>query len=215
MVGASTPGNRFWCSEELVPWANTVRAALSSCRLKSIETDAPDAALQFARLSGFSPIVTTASLHNAPLLQTLGATHVLDRNVPSDRLIAEATKLAGGLFEVVYDAISSSNTLGVAYALTARGGNLVVVLPEAAEELETKSKEDGKSVHMAHGLFVAPVNHAIGRTLLDALPSLLQNGDIMVSGQPPVYRVHLLRVSDGDSKPPSNSQTARRSCPAA
>ncbi|KAM5538084.1 hypothetical protein V8D89_008281 [Ganoderma adspersum] len=135
-------------------------------------------AIQLACLSGFSPIITTASLHNAPLLESLGATHVLDRNLPSDQLIAEATKLAGGPFGVVYDAISTSDTLGVAYALTARGGSLVVVLPEAAEELETKAKEDGKDVHLAHGLFVAPVNHEIGGTLLDALPSLLENGDI-------------------------------------
>ncbi|KAM5538085.1 hypothetical protein V8D89_008282 [Ganoderma adspersum] len=132
--------------------------------------------IQFARLSGFSPIITTASLHNAPFLQTLGATHVLDRNLPSDQLIAEATKLARGPFEIVYDAISTPDTLGVAYALTARGGSLVVVLP--AEELATKAKEDGKHVHMANGLFIIPANHGIGRTLLDALPSLLVSGDI-------------------------------------
>ena len=173
-------------------------------------------AIQFARLSGFSPIITTASLHNAPLLQTLGATHVLDRSLPSDQLIAEATKLAGGLFEVVYDAISTPDTLDVTYALTARGGNLVVVLP--AEELVTKAKEDGKGVHMAHGLFIAPENHEIGRTLLDALPSLLESGDIKVSGLTRsrschaafVYAQYNLLSADAESR--SRSRTARRSC---
>ena len=173
------------------------------------------AAIQFARLSGFSPIITTASLHNAPFLQTLGATHVLDRSLSSEQLVAEATKLAGGPFEIVYDAISTPDTLDVTYALTARGGNLVVVLP--AEELVTKAKGDGKGVHMAHGLFIAPENHEIGRTLLDALPSLLENGDIKVSGLTRsgschaafVYAYNLLSA-DAESR--SRSRTARRSC---
>ena len=136
--------------------------------------------IQYARLSGFSPIVTTASLHNTSLLKGLGATHVLDRNLPADQLIAEATKIAGGPFEVVYDAVSLPDTLPVAYALTAQGGSLVVVLP--ADELQKKAKDDGKFVHNAQGLFVAPANHDIGRSLLDALPSLLESGDIKVSG---------------------------------
>ena len=135
--------------------------------------------IQFARLSGFSPIITTASLRNAPLLESLGATHVLDRTLSSEQLIAEAKKLAGGPFDVVYDAISHPETLGVAYPLTAQGGSLVVVLP--AEEQVGKAKEDEKRVLLAQGLFVAPVNREIGRTLLDTLPSLLESGEIKVS----------------------------------
>ncbi|KAG6811821.1 hypothetical protein H0H92_005680 [Tricholoma furcatifolium] len=37
--------------------------------------------LQLAKLSGFSPIVTTASLSNAKYLKSLGATHVIDRTI--------------------------------------------------------------------------------------------------------------------------------------
>ncbi|KAI1788355.1 GroES-like protein [Ganoderma leucocontextum] len=132
--------------------------------------------IQFARLSGFSPIITTASPHNAAFLQTLGATHVLDRNLSSDQLVAEAKKIAGGPFEVVYDAVSTPDTLPVGYALTAQGGSLVVVNPD--DELKSKGKVEGKDVHMAHGLFVTEVNHETGRTLLEALPALLESGDI-------------------------------------
>ena len=135
--------------------------------------------IQFARLSGFSPIITTASLHNTALLKGLGATHVLDRNLPTDQLIAEVTKLTGGPLEVVYDAVSTPDTLPVAYALTAQGGSLVVVLP--ADELQKKAKADGKAMHMVQALFVVPTNHDIGRSLLDALPSLLESGDIKAS----------------------------------
>ena len=39
-----------------------------------------DAVIQLAKLSGFSPIITTASLKNTDFLKSLGATHVIDRN---------------------------------------------------------------------------------------------------------------------------------------
>ncbi|TBU50235.1 GroES-like protein [Dichomitus squalens] len=133
-------------------------------------------AIQFARLSGFSPIVTTASPHNTPLLQTLGATHVLDRKLSSEELIAEATKITGGPFEVVYDAIASEETSSMAYAVTARGGHLVTVLSNPA--LELRAKEEGKNVDFVHGVFKSEVNRDIGRSLLDALPGLLKSGDI-------------------------------------
>ncbi|KAF8510033.1 hypothetical protein JB92DRAFT_2728841 [Gautieria morchelliformis] len=38
-------------------------------------------AIQLARLSGFSPIVVTASLHNSDLAKSLGATHLIDRKM--------------------------------------------------------------------------------------------------------------------------------------
>ena len=135
--------------------------------------------IQFARLSGFSPIITTASPHNAPLLKELGATHVLDRKLPSEQLVAEATKIAGGPFEYVYDAIATKDTLAIAYEATARGGHLAVVLSNP--EIEQKAKEDGKDVFYVRGVFSMPTNQDFGRSVLDALPRLLENGDIKVS----------------------------------
>ncbi|EKM48207.1 uncharacterized protein PHACADRAFT_77921, partial [Phanerochaete carnosa HHB-10118-sp] len=39
-------------------------------------------AIQFAKLSGFSLIITTGSLHNEAYLKSLGVTHVIDRTAP-------------------------------------------------------------------------------------------------------------------------------------
>ena len=91
----------------------------------------------------------------------------------------------------------------------------MVVLP--AEELVTKAKGDGKGVHMAHGLFIAPENHEIGRTLLDALPSLLESGDIKVSGLTRSRSCHVAfayayNLLSADAESRSRSRTARRSC---
>ncbi|KAH9917158.1 GroES-like protein [Epithele typhae] len=126
--------------------------------------------IQLARLSGFAPIITTSSLHHTDYLQSLGATHVLDRRLPHETLIASAP------FDVVYDAISVTDTLALGYALTAPGGDFVVVLN--FEPVPGRDDATGKKVHMAHGLFMTPVNHGVGASLLDALPKLLESGAI-------------------------------------
>ena len=135
--------------------------------------------IQLARLSGFAPIITTASLHNAPFLKSLGATHVLDRKLPAEQLKAEATKLAGGLFEYVYDAVSLSDTLEIGLALTAPKGDFVIVAP--GDELKAAHPDTDKRIHLAHGLYATPFNHEIGSSLLAAVPQLFASGELKVS----------------------------------
>ncbi|RPD60291.1 GroES-like protein [Lentinus tigrinus ALCF2SS1-7] len=132
--------------------------------------------IQLARLSGFSPIITTASLHNAPFLKSLGATHVIDRKLPAEQIKAEAIKLGGGLFEYVFDAVSVAETLELGYALTAPKGDLMVVLSGA--ELKAAHPDTDKRIHNAQALFVMPVNHDIAASLLAAVPRLFANGDL-------------------------------------
>ncbi|TBU28869.1 GroES-like protein [Dichomitus squalens] len=134
-------------------------------------------AIQFARLSGFSPIITTGSLHNTDLLKSFGATHVLDRKLSDEEIKAQVTQIAGGPVELVYDAVSTTATLPLAPALTAPGGNVIVV-QFVPEELIAQAEKDGKAVHMVHGVFRTPINREIGGTLLGKLPELLESGDI-------------------------------------
>ncbi|KAI0632729.1 GroES-like protein [Trametes polyzona] len=132
-------------------------------------------AIQLARLSGFSPIITTASLHNTDLLKSLGATHVIDRKLPPQTISAQAREIAGGHIGVVYDAVSETDSLEAAYSATSPTGDLVVVLTTPIPGFDEKSK---KRVHLAHGAFITPINHAVGKSLLAALPRLLESGDI-------------------------------------
>ncbi|KAI9061877.1 GroES-like protein [Trametes sanguinea] len=133
------------------------------------------AAIQFARLSGFSPIVTTASLHNADLLKSLGATHVLDRRLPTETLVKEACAIAGKPFELVYDAVSESDTLAAAYQATAPTGDLIVVLLNPIPGADPNSQ---KRVHIAQGYLTKPVNLAASAALLAKLPELLEKDEI-------------------------------------
>ncbi|KAI0369018.1 GroES-like protein [Pilatotrama ljubarskyi] len=132
-------------------------------------------AIQLARLSRFSPIITTASKQNTELLKSLGATHILDRKLPGEILSKQAMEIAGGYFDVVFDAISVSETLAAGYSVTAPTGDLVVVLPGPVPGADERSQ---KKIHMAYGYLKDPVNEAASRSLLAKLPQLLERGDI-------------------------------------
>ncbi|EJF58621.1 GroES-like protein [Dichomitus squalens LYAD-421 SS1] len=130
-------------------------------------------AIQLAKLSGFSPIITTASPKNVELLTSYGATHVLDRSLPQNALISEVTKIAGGPVSLVYDAISLPETQAAGYALLAPNGKLLTVLPPTVTETT-----EGRSVVSVLGVIQRAPNVEFGKALLAQLPALLESGDI-------------------------------------
>ncbi|KAI0705987.1 GroES-like protein [Cerioporus squamosus] len=131
--------------------------------------------IQLARLSGFSPIIATASPQHSDFLKGLGASHVVDRNLPSETLQEEVTRLGDGPYDLVYDAVSLPDTMPIGYALTAPDGDFVVVSPPVGLGEEGGPK---KKVHMARGLLALAGNEAVGAELLSALPTLLETGDV-------------------------------------
>ncbi|KAI0742458.1 hypothetical protein C8Q80DRAFT_908400 [Daedaleopsis nitida] len=74
-------------------------------------------ALQFAKLSGFTNIVTTASLHNTDLVKAYSATHVNRRKLPSEKVIEEVKVIAGGPVDLAFDAVSIPGTLKLSVAV--------------------------------------------------------------------------------------------------
>ncbi|KDR68597.1 hypothetical protein GALMADRAFT_256879 [Galerina marginata CBS 339.88] len=129
--------------------------------------------LQFAKLSGFSPIITTASVKHTEFLKSLGATHVLDRNLPAGDLITEVKKIAGKPIDIVYDSISLADTQHVGLDLLASGGQLVTVLQPTG-----KVPED-KTVIAALGIPRLPHNIELLETLYhDKISGFLEKGII-------------------------------------
>ncbi|KAF9536356.1 GroES-like protein, partial [Agrocybe pediades] len=97
-------------------------------------------ALQLARLSGFSPIITTASEKHTEYLKSLGATHVIDRNLTGSAIVAEIRKTTGGhkIFRV-YDTISSTETQRIGLDILASQGQLMTTLPVAIDVPKDKT----------------------------------------------------------------------------
>ncbi|TFK83844.1 GroES-like protein, partial [Polyporus arcularius HHB13444] len=133
-------------------------------------------AIQFAKLSGYSPIIATASTHNASLVKLYGATHVVDRKLSEERTIAEVHAIAGGPVDLVYDAVSEDSTLHLAGAAVREGGQVVVVLP-GQEEL-FKKLFDPKHVEwvIARGFQSSERNKGALAGLWKQLPELLKEG---------------------------------------
>ncbi|EPQ55127.1 NAD P-binding protein [Gloeophyllum trabeum ATCC 11539] len=85
--------------------------------------------IQFATLSGFSPIIVTASPHNESLLKSLGATHVIDRSLQAEALRSAVSAVMIAQLEIIFDAVSVNDSQQTAYDLLAPGGTLVLTLP--------------------------------------------------------------------------------------
>ncbi|EJF64045.1 GroES-like protein [Dichomitus squalens LYAD-421 SS1] len=108
-------------------------------------------AIQWGRLSGFSPIITTASLKNTELLKSYGATHVLDRNLSVD-----ATR---------------EETLG--YELLAPGGRLFIILLDSIKE-----KTEGRTVTFAPVAARLQQDPQFNLDLFKAITAYLESGEI-------------------------------------
>lgn len=134
-------------------------------------------ALQLAKLSGFSPVITTASLKHVETLKSLGATHVIDRNVSGSALASEISVITQNApIKYVADTISLADTQQIAYDLLAPGGQLLVVLPS-----EIKTTKEKEVVHVL-GLIRLPPHIQLLETLYhDNLEGWLKEGALKVS----------------------------------
>lgn len=143
-------------------------------------------AIQLAKLSGFSPIITTSSLRHEEYLKSLGATHVLERTLTSSSIEAEVSKLVGGKpVELVYDAISHADTQQLAYGILAPGGHLIIVLPDLVPA-EKKNAGDNKTVVSVAGSVQMPENRALGVALYSRLTEWLETGKLVVRLHPKI-----------------------------
>ena len=139
-------------------------------------------AVQVAKLSGYSPIITTASLRNEPLLKSLGATHVLDRSLPASAILAEIQTITGGKpVEYVFDAISITDTEALAYDALAPGGTLILVLGDVIPAEKKRAGDNlNKRVVQSHGAVHFPENRAVGVEFYKRLSEWLRTGVIVV-----------------------------------
>ncbi|CCL98622.1 uncharacterized protein FIBRA_00624 [Fibroporia radiculosa] len=132
-------------------------------------------AIQLAKLSGFGPIITTASTHNTEWLLGIGATYVIDRKHSPEAIHAEVAKATSEPVEIIYDAISESETQNNAYDVLALGGCLVVDGRPAIDE--AKQTGDKTIVHVFGDINV-PRNHVLGVGLMSKLTTFLEEGTI-------------------------------------
>ncbi|KAF5341768.1 hypothetical protein D9611_001761 [Ephemerocybe angulata] len=130
-------------------------------------------AIQLAKLSGFSPIITTASPSHSEHLKALGATHVLDRKAPlTKESIKSITEIP---INVVYDTVSVPDTQKVAFELVEAGGQIAITLP-ADSTLEERAPKENKSFASIMGSKLHPQNVELFREAWPHVTALLEEG---------------------------------------
>lgn len=163
------------------PWGSTVRCRPSSnsCARRT-HPSSLSKAIQVLKFAGANPIIATASPHNTALLTSLGATHVIDRTLPADAILARLPELTSGRpLEFAFDTVSDAETMTLAYKALARGGALAVVLPDVIPE-GLKVPGDGKRIAWPAGNVHLPENRATGAELFKRLTEWLEKGIIKV-----------------------------------
>ncbi|KAI0326573.1 GroES-like protein [Cubamyces sp. BRFM 1775] len=166
-------------------------------------------AIQLLKLSGFSPIITTASPHNESLLRSLGASHVIDRSLAPAEIKSELNKLTQGKpLEFVYDAISLVDTETLAYEVLAPGGNLVLVSPDVIPK-ELKKEGDGKKVVFVVGNVHLPENWQVSVEMWARLTEWLQKG-ILVPNRVEVLVNGLAGIPEGLERLKNNKVSGKK-----
>lgn len=130
-------------------------------------------AIQFAKLSGFSPIITTASPTNETYLKSLGATHIISRAHPLSSIPSSIAAITSTPILHAFDAISIKDTQEAAYAALAPGGTLALVgIPDIAHT------SDDKRVLAVIGSGYLEANRPVAVSLYRRLTDLIAVGDI-------------------------------------
>jgi NADPH:quinone reductase-like Zn-dependent oxidoreductase len=118
----------------------------------------------------------TASPQHTDYLKSLGADHVIDRNLDTPSLIGSIRKvLPGGSTRFLYDTVSSVDTQNLGLELLATGGRMVYVVPGSGAQ-----PTDGKEVVLVKGSPYLPVNKELVTALYSHLGQLLETGSIKV-----------------------------------
>jgi NADPH:quinone reductase-like Zn-dependent oxidoreductase len=133
-------------------------------------------ALQFLRLSGFKNIITTGSTKNAQLLKSLGATHVIDRQL-SDKEQIDAIRSIEADLTLAMCAVSTDETQFVAYSALSNDKPVKLALTlDKSPSIEKIPKAPGSSAGIVIG---SPWAYPeLGEPFWNKIGSYLESGKV-------------------------------------
>ncbi|KAI0649502.1 GroES-like protein [Trametes meyenii] len=140
-------------------------------------------ATSLGQLAGHSPIITTASPHNAELLTSLGATHVIDRSRSNESILAELPKLTGGkpIEFALVTAPPLPEVLRLGRDALAPGGALGTAMPGPQRIPEDVANPgEGKRVGYVFGSAHLPHTRETGIAMFQQISKWLEKGILKV-----------------------------------
>ena len=115
-------------------------------------------------------------MRNTDLLKSLGATHIIDRNIPASTFASEIARITTKPIPLVFDAVATADTQQLGYDIVAEGGHIILVLQSSIQETPGSTRK----VLGVFGNVQVPANRAIGRAWAQNLPAFLEAGDVVV-----------------------------------
>lgn len=160
------------------------------------------AAIQLAKLSGFSPIIATASSRNEAYCKAAGATHVIDyTKVPYGPAFTEAVaSITTAPIKIIWDCIALEESQLACWSILAPSGTLIGVNPNPPKSIGENGfvDENGRKIIGVLGsVFNDQVGDArLGKSLYAALEGMLRDGDVKPS-KVELLPDGLLGIADG------------------
>ncbi|KAI0029093.1 GroES-like protein [Vararia minispora EC-137] len=178
---AQPPGSRSGGAALTEPWAEGGRGKYAGQPTLVIggSSSVGQLAIQLAKLSGFDPIITTASKHNFDYCRAAGATHCIDYHATAyEQLPAAVAAITDKPLGFVYNAIAlSKESQDAAWAILAPNGTLAVTAPPLVGKANDVA-EDGKRVAwMSASVHVGP-HQDMAKRMYGALTGMIERGDI-------------------------------------
>ena len=136
--------------------------------------------VQVAKLDGWRSIVVVAGKKNEEELQSMGATHVVDRHAGFDEVVKQVREIVGDDCEYAIDAVSTDFTLAAAMLSNEKEGTLIVLTFGDLDKSKIGQKRAGFKQHETEGISTKPSSVEMAKKVWGALPSWVQNGDIKI-----------------------------------
>lgn len=172
---ASIPASRYSSLEEPQPVVRQVSRLLRQIPTRRYRQYTVYLAIQLAKISGFSPIIATASPRNNEFLKALGATHIIDRSLPLSSLAANVSAITKESLSIIYDTVGYPDTQNASYDILAPGGTFLTILSPAVKNVVPE-----KEIIAPYGTPHLPSHKEFGIELWQQIYTLLESGEFKV-----------------------------------
>ncbi|KAL4866263.1 hypothetical protein BDV12DRAFT_199328 [Aspergillus spectabilis] len=137
--------------------------------------------IQFAKLAGFGRVITTAGVRDAEkveYLSTLGATHIIDRELGDAEVERQIRDIVGDELIYVLDSVNGGmeQGLGLAALSKSRKGTLITLVRGELDPVEAEKKKGG--LRKAQAMGISHLYEGFSKAFWKRYPKWIEEGKL-------------------------------------